>query len=62
MKCRVYNEEDWKCPECGGMLIRDIDVGDGHLYDNCGGLDGCGFKRKKKKIDEPGEAQNEEGT
>ncbi len=53
---RVYNEEDRKCPKCGGFLSINIDVGDKYLYDNCGGVIGCGFKRKKKK-DERGEAQ-----
>lgn len=50
MKRQVYNDEDWGCPECGGMFTSiNLDVGDGYLYDNCGGLEGCGFKRKKKK-------------
>ena len=61
MKCRIYNEEDWKCPKCGGMLSINIDVGDGYLYDNCGGVDGCGFKRKKKRNDQ-GEVQREKGA
>lgn len=48
MRRQVFNEEDWKCPKCGDMLNRDIDVGDGHTHDVCLG---CGFKRKKK-VDE----------
>lgn len=48
MRCIVYGE-DMVCPKCKGMLIMNIDVGDGFLHDNCGGLDGCGFKRKKTK-------------
>lgn len=48
MKRLVYHQEDWKCPECGDMLNRDIDVGGGYLYDVC---PGCGFKRKKKVDD-----------
>ena len=45
MRRIVYNEENWKCPKCGDMLNRDIDIGDNCLYDVCLG---CGFKRKKK--------------
>lgn len=46
MKCTVYGE-DVVCPECGDFLSLNRDVGDGYLYDLCGGLSGCGFKRKK---------------
>lgn len=54
----VYNEE-WQCPQCSGMLAINMDVGDKYLYDVCGGVDGCGFKRKKLKNDQ-GEGQREE--
>ena len=57
MKIQVRNE-DTSCPECGGALITGVDVGDGFIHDICGGYDGCGFKRKKKKIDEQGDAKN----
>jgi len=58
MKQEVLNEEDWKCPECGDMLDRNINVGDSHLYDICLG---CGFKRKKN-VDERAGAQMQEGA
>lgn len=47
MKCLVYGE-DMVCPKCKAMLTMNIDIGDGYLYDSCGGYNGCGFKRKKK--------------
>lgn len=46
---RIVHGSESVCPKCGGMLIINMDVGDGYLYDNCGGFDGCGFKRKKTK-------------
>jgi len=45
MKQVVREEEDWKCPNCGDMLNRDIEIGDGYIYDDI--CLGCGFKRKK---------------
>jgi len=45
MRRQVINEED-TCPMCQDIPNTDIDIGDGFLYDICGG---CGFKRKKKK-------------
>lgn len=61
MKCIVYGSES-VCPECNGFLIVDIDVGDGFRYDTCGGYDGCGFKRKRKKKDEQSEVKRQEST
>ena len=52
MKRIIYNEEDWECPKCGGMLNKDIEIGDNHLYDICLG---CGFKRKR--VDDRAEDQ-----
>jgi len=37
--------DEYVCPDCGAIIKRNIDVGDGFLHDVC--LD-CGFKRKKK--------------
>lgn len=62
MSRQVFNEEDYKCPECGSFLGKDIDVGDGFLYDLCGGLSGCGFKLKKKKVNGQGKTQGGEGA
>lgn len=45
---RIVHGEESNCPKCKGMLIINMDVGDGYLHDLCGGVDGCGFKRKKK--------------
>ena len=36
--------EECVCPECGTMFNSNVNIGDGFLYDVCGG---CGFKRKK---------------
>ena len=34
------------CPQCGSMLITNIDIGDNFLYDICSG---CVYKRKKDR-------------
>ena len=44
MNCSIYNEND-VCPKCGDLIRKDIDVGDGFLYDICYS---CSFKKKKK--------------
>lgn len=43
MTRQIYGEEV-VCPNCGGFLSTDINVGDGYTYDICSG---CGHKRKK---------------
>ena len=48
MKRIVYGDEV-VCPECGSFLSMNVDIDDNFLYDICGGVDGCGFKRKKRK-------------
>ena len=43
---RIVYGDEVVCPECGSFLS-NVDIGDNFLYDLCGGVDGCGFKRKK---------------
>jgi len=43
--CRLVLNDDLVCPKCKDLLRKDVNIGDGFLYDVCLS---CGFKRKYK--------------